>query len=333
MGVLSPIEVSRVISSYANILIIDDDKVMGEALLTLLESVGYRVDIAVDGGEGLYKLTNGKHYDLVLLDVMLPGLDGWTVLSRMRAAPATARIPIIMLTAMTEERNEVDLLAAGADDYISKPFSFDKLIAHINALLRRSALQSINPLTGLPGNRQVERFLQRCVQEDEHFWAAAYIDIDNFKAYNDCYGFLQGDEVLKATADFITAAACRSEHDIFVGNIGGDDFLAGFFKEAPRADLKASREVEEVLETMADQFDRGIRHFYTQEDFARGYLSAESRRGGIERFPLMSLSIAVVTNTHRLFNHPLEISNTFASVKHRAKSQPGSAVCFDQRRR
>ena len=333
MGVLSPTEVSRVISSCANILIIDDDKAMGEALLTLLETVGYKVSIAVDGGEGLYKLTNGEQYDLVLLDVMLPVLDGWTVLSRMRASPATARIPIIMLTAMTEEHNEGDLLEAGADDYIPKPFSFDKLMAHINALLRRSALQSINPLTGLPGNRQVERFLQRCVKEDDRFWAAAYIDIDNFKAYNDCYGFLQGDEVLRVTADFITSAAYTWEQDIFVGNIGGDDFLAGFFKDAPRQDLKAPREVETLLETMAEQFDALTRQFYTKEDLARGYLTAESRRGGIERYPLMSLSIAVVTNTHRLFNHPLEISNTFASVKHRAKSQPGSVVCFDQRRR
>lgn len=333
MGVLSPTEVSRVISSCANILIIDDDKVLGGALLTLLETLGYKVSIAVDGGEGLYKLTNGDPYDLVLLDVMLPVLDGWTVLSRLRAAPLTARIPIIMLTAMTEEHNEVELLEAGADDYISKPFSFDKLMAHINALLRRAALQSINPLTGLPGNRQVERFLQRCVKEDERFWAAAYIDIDNFKAYNDCYGFLQGDEVLKATADFLTSVACTSEHDIFVGNIGGDDFLAGFFKDVPRQDLRAPREVEALLESMAEQFDGLIRQFYTKQDFARGYLTAESRRGGIERYPLMSLSIAVVTNTHRLFNHPLEISNTFASVKHRAKSQPGSVVCFDQRRR
>lgn len=333
MGVLSPTEVSRVIASCANILIIDDDKAMGDALLTLLESEGYHVAVALDGSEGLHKLTGGEQYDLVLLDVMLPKLDGWAVLSRMRAAPSTARIPIIMLTAMTEEHNEVELLAAGADDYIPKPFSFDKLMAHINALLRRSALQSINPLTGLPGNRQVERFLQRCVKEDERFWAAAYIDIDNFKAYNDCYGFLQGDEVLKATASFITSVVRDCEHDIFVGNIGGDDFLAGFFKDAPRTDPDAPREVEAVLDAMARQFDRLIRQFYTKEDFARGYLSAESRRGGIEHYPLMSLSIAVVTNTHRLFNHPLEISNTFASVKHRAKSQPGSAVCFDQRRR
>lgn len=333
MGVLSPTEVSRAISSCASILIIDDDKMMGEALQTLLESVGYKVSIAVDGGEGLYKLTNGDYYDLVLLDVMLPVLDGWTVLSRMRAAPATARIPIIMLTAMTEEHNEVELLAAGADDYISKPFSFDKLMAHINALLRRSALQSINPLTGLPGNRQVERFLQRCAKEYERFWAAAYIDIDNFKAYNDCYGFLQGDEVLKTTAELITSIICECEHDIFVGNIGGDDFLVGFFKDAPRSDPSAPGEVGEVLETMAEEFDRLVRQFYAADDFARGYLMAESRKGGIEHYPLMSLSVAVVTNSHRLFGHPLEISNTFASVKHRAKSQPGSAVCFDQRRR
>lgn len=333
MGVLTTPELTRMLCSSANILVIDDDEAMGDALRTVLKAEGHNVTVANSGGEGLHKITDGGAFDLLLLDVMLPDLDGWSILSRVRAAPATARLPIIMLTAMTGENNEIELLTAGADDYISKPFSFEYLIAHIQALLRRSALQSINPLTGLPSNRQVERFLNQCTRETERFWAAAYVDIDNFKAYNDCYGFLKGDEVLRATAFVMASTAERCCHSVFIGNIGGDDFMIGFNKDVPRFDTEAINEIKTVLEDLAAEFDEMIKRFYTEEDVECGYIEAESRRGGVERYPLMSLSIAVVTNVRRLFNHPLEISNTFASVKRKAKSQPGSAVCFDRRRR
>ncbi|HVG18067.1 MAG TPA: response regulator, partial [Blastocatellia bacterium] len=187
MSILSTTEIARMACFGASVLIIEDEQVMSEALCTVLEQEGFKVTIASTGVEGLQKLTEPEPCcDLLLLDVVLPDLDGWTILSRVRATPAIARTPIIMMTALAEEHNEIDLLIAGADDYLPKPFSFESLVARIQALLRRSALQSINPLTGLPGNRQVERFLQQCAREKERFWAAVYIDIDNFKAYNDC---------------------------------------------------------------------------------------------------------------------------------------------------
>lgn len=334
MSLLSTSEIARMACAGASVLIIEDERVMSEALYTVLEKEGFKVTVASTGVEGLQKLTEPEPCcDLLLLDVVLPDLDGWTILSRVRATPAIARTPIIMMTALTEEQNEIDLLIAGADDYLPKPFSFESLVARIQALLRRSALQSINPLTGLPGNRQVERFLQQCAKEKEQFWAAAYIDIDNFKAYNDCYGFLQGDEVLKATAEAIARNASACPHSAFIGNIGGDDFLVGFNNDKPRTDEECVQEVKVTLENLISEFDELIKKFYSREDIEHGYLEAEGRRGGIERYPIMSLSIAVVTNERRLFNHPLEISNTFVSVKRKAKSLPGSVVCFDQRRR
>ncbi|MFP5264700.1 MAG: response regulator [Blastocatellia bacterium] len=334
MGILSTIEIARMACFGASVLIIEDEPVMSEALRSVLEQEGFKVTVAPTGVEGLQKLTEPEPCcDLLLLDVVLPDLDGWTILSRIRATPAIARTPIIMMTALAEEHNEIDLLIAGADDYLPKPFSFESLVARIQALLRRSALQSINPLTGLPGNRQVERFLQKCAKEKERFWAAVYIDIDNFKAYNDCYGFLRGDEVLKATAEVIARNAGGCDHSVFVGNIGGDDFLIGFSNDMPRADERSLEVVRAALDNLITEFDGLVEKFYKQEDIERGYLEAEGRRGGLERFPIMSLSIAVVTNERRLFNHPLEISNTFVSVKRKAKSMPGSVVCFDQRRR
>lgn len=333
MAVLTPIEVSRILASYAHVLIIEDDEAAGLGLKELLEREGYAVTLAASGTEGLQKLTEGDAFDLLLLDVMLPGMDGWAILNQLRSRPSTARLPVIMVTAMTGERDEIDLLKAGADDYIAKPFVFENLMARIRALLRRAVLQTINPLTGLPGNRQVERFLQRCAKEEKTFWAAAYIDIDDFKVYNDYYGFLQGDKVLKATADLISRTLGQYEHKVFIGNIGGDDFLAGFARDVPRQDSGAAEEVKQVLQRIAAEFDEISKQFYSEEHLASGFIEAEGRRGDIERHPLMALSIAVVTNERRTFKHHLAISSTFASVKRRAKSQPGSAVCFDLRNR
>ena len=333
MGVLTTAELSKMLYGDACILVIDDDQGIREALEMVLHQHGYRVMSASTGGEGLKMLTEGDLCDLLLLDVMLPDINGWTILSRVRATPALARMPIIMMTATSDEHSHIELLTAGADDYLPKPFSYEVLMAHIQALLRRSALQSMNPLTGLPGNRQVERFLQQCVKETENFWAAAYLDIDNFKAYNDCYGFLQGDEVLKATAEIMAGAAVGCGLTLFLGNIGGDDFLIGFSSHSPRADDSSMKEVKTILARLVSEFDSMTRRFYSEADAARGYLEAESRRGGIEHYPLMSISVAVVTNSKRLFNHPLEINNSFVSVKRKAKSLPGSVICFDQRRR
>jgi DNA-binding response OmpR family regulator len=181
MGLLSTAEISQMIYAGACILIIDDDEDIRDILRLSLEREGYRVTLAATGIEGLRKLMDEEPCDLLLLDLVLPDIDGWAILSRVRATPIMARIPIIMMTANSDIYSETELLAAGADDYLMKPFSFDNLLAHIQALLRRAALQTINPLTGLPGNRQVERFLQQCVKETTRFWAAAYIDIDNFK--------------------------------------------------------------------------------------------------------------------------------------------------------
>jgi DNA-binding response OmpR family regulator len=306
---------------------------MGEALLTTLGIAGYDADIARTGTEGLEKLLVGNQYDLLLLDLILPGIDGLSLLTRVRQTPAIAHLPVIMLTARSDEESEIQVLAAGADDYIPKPFSFENLIAHIEALLRRSALRDSNPLTGLPGNRPVERFLRRCAQEHEYFWAAAYVDIDNFKAYNDCYGFLQGDEVLRATGELLMETASAYRHEVLVGNIGGDDFLVGFSKNAPRTDESATDEVDAVLGRLITGFSDVVERFYSESDVARGYIEAEGRTGKIERHGLLALSVAVVTNSRRVFQHPLEISSTFVSLKHKAKTISGSAICYDQRRK
>ncbi|MGH9828987.1 MAG: hypothetical protein ACREDR_37695, partial [Blastocatellia bacterium] len=122
-------------------------------------------------------------------------------------------------------------------------------------------------------------------------------------------------------------------HEVFAGNIGGDDFIVGFTKDVSRADESAIEEVNDILHGIIRKFAAATTGFYTPADYTRGYIEAEGRDGSRQRYNLVSLSIAVVTNTRRIFNHPHEISTAFASVKRKAKSIPGSAICYDQRRR
>ena len=331
MAGVSPIEAASMYSPRTSILVIEDDEAAAATLRELIQDRGYYATLATTSADGLKQLASGGVHDLVVIDLAIPDLERWLLLSRLRSTPATARLPIIMLMDPAEKAQEADVLAAGADDYIAKPFSPARLLARVEALIRRSVLQSINPLTGLPGNRQVEQFIAKCARETTAFWAIAYIDIDVFKPFNDNYGFLQGDEVLKTTADLITKTVTRSRHDIFIGHIGGDDFISGLTSSADRSDQSCEEDVKWVLQTLASEFDELVKGFYSDEDLARGFLQVEGRRGVIESYPLMSISIAAVTNRRRVFGHPLEISSALASVKRKAKTSAGSTVCFDLR--
>ncbi len=328
---VSPIEAASMYSPRTSILVIEDDEAAGLALISLIKERGYDATLAGGGADGLKHLMSGAGCDLVVIDLAIPDLERWLLLSRLRSTPATARLPVIMLMDPAEKAQEADVLAAGADDYIAKPAAREKLLARIEALIRRSVLQSINPLTGLPGNRQVEQFIARCSRETASFWAIAYVDIDGFKPFNDNYGFLQGDEVLKTTADLITRTVTRSKHDVFIGHIGGDDFIAGMTSPGERTDAWREEDVKRVLEMLASEFDEIVKGFYADEDLARGFLQVEGRRGLVESYPLMSISVAAVTNRRRVFEHPLEISTALASVKRKAKAISGSVVCFDLR--
>src|ERR687888_514213 len=153
-------------------------------------------------------------------------LDGYEVCTRLRADGRTAHIPVLMLTARSLSADKVLGLTAGADDYIIKPFDPMELIARVKTTLRRaSEMRSLSPLTGLPGNNRIEQEIQHRMERGTAV-AVAYADLDNFKSYNDRYGFLRGDEVISLFAQVLRRAAQESAGPAgFVGHIGGDDFV------------------------------------------------------------------------------------------------------------
>lgn len=178
-----------------------------------------------------------------------------------------------------------------------------------------------NPLTGLPGNLVIDAKLKQLVENNKPF-TVFYIDLDNFKAFNDKYGFERGDKALLLTAQILneslTFPGCR---DCFLGHIGGDDFL-----------LIAKPEIDKVVaKCIIENFDRDIRKLYDAEDLSRGFIEITNRRGQIECFSVMTISLAAVTNSSLKLNNYLEIGEIAAELKKLAKQNERSSVVFDRR--
>src|SRR5947199_7131008 len=234
------------------ILVVDDDPDIARFVEVNLRSVGYEVLVAGDGEVAL-RLADERRPDLVLLDVMMPRVDGFEVAQRLRRNPKTATTSIIMLTAKALSSDKVLGLTSGADDYIIKPFDPIELLARVKTTLRRAReMRNLSPLTGLPGNIRIEDEVQSRVEENVEF-ALLNCDLDNFKAYNDHYGFLRGDRVIQATARILQDAVeefCRTEG--FVGHVGGDDFVV-----VVPPDI-----AEQIADRIIERFDSEIPHHY-----------------------------------------------------------------------
>jgi DNA-binding response OmpR family regulator len=307
------------------VLVVDDDRNLRKIITTNLELAGYQVATAANGQEALAKLEEDVP-DLLLLDLMMPYMDGYEVTRRVRAHsnPMIANIPIIILTAKGEADDKVRGFEAGADDYVTKPFGPRELLARVRAKIRRVEVDSsLSPLTRLPGNLAIEGELRRRISESEDF-SVLYLDLDNFKAFNDVYGFTHGDEAIQLVAhiacDIVRVHGTPGD---FVGHIGGDDFIIATLPEC----------AEPIAREIVAGFDAGIRNLYPSEDLKRGYIETRDRRGRLNRFPIMSISIAVVNSNekHRLSNYA-QIGETAADLKNVAKSAAGSLYVKDKRR-
>ncbi|MEE8485887.1 MAG: response regulator [Acidimicrobiia bacterium] len=303
------------------ILVVDDDPDILQFVRMNLELDGFEVELAGGGREALEK-AGASAPDLMLLDVMMPEIDGLTVLRRMRSDPSTANIPVIVLTARSLAEDRVKGLDLGADDYITKPFDLEELIARIRTVLRRSRqMRDLSPLTGLPGNFQIAGELERRVGGSNHF-AVVHADLDDFKAYNDHYGFMRGDLVIKFTAKVLTDAAGKVGDDAtFVGHVGGDDFVA----------IVANDNVEQFCDEVVFQFDDGILDFYDTADALQGYIEVTNRRGERHAFPVCSLSMGVASTARKALASEWEASAVASEMKEVAKRVSGTNYQIDRR--
>lgn len=230
--------------------------------------------------------------------------------------------PVIVVSSKDQKEHRVKILQESVEYYIKKPVDEQYLyytVKNLNRLL--SSNRRVSPLTGLPGNVQIHAELKKRILKQEPF-SVLYVDLDNFKAYNDVYGFLKGDEIIEFTAETILKLVNSDElENTFVGHIGGDDFVA----------IVPGINCEKLCQNIIAHFDANVKKFFTERDLEKGYIEVANRRGIIEQFPLTSVSIGVVTADIGRFHNILEIGEVGAQVKHAAKSVMGSSYAVDKR--
>ena len=305
------------------VLIADDDDDILRFVEVNLRLEGFDVITAPDGEHALTHAVESEP-DLILLDVMMPGIDGYEVCKRLRDDGRTKHICVIMLTAKSLSADRVVGLTSGADDYIIKPFDPIELVARVKSSLRRSReMRDLNPLTGLPGNVQVQDEVALRADSGESL-AVMYIDLDNFKAFNDHYGFVRGDEAIKLLARCARDALRASDRkNHFLGHIGGDDFVA----------VVAPEVAETVAEAIIECWDREILSLYDLEDVDRGYIEIEDRRKQTRRFPITTVSVGIATSDARTIDSHWVASEIASEMKRFAKRDPMSSYAIDRRQK
>jgi diguanylate cyclase (GGDEF)-like protein len=307
--------------SCGTVLVVDDDLDVAAFIEANLRIEGFDVLVAYDGIEAL-EVINAKLPDLALVDVMMPKMDGIEVVRRLRSAVATASLPVIMLTAKSLPADRVVGLTAGADDYIVKPFDTLELVARVRSTLRRNAdMRAVSPLTGLPGNHRINEEIEFRTKEGSSF-AVCHVDLDNFKAFNDRYGWLRGDDVIELLASTLKLAAARAgPPQPFIGHVGGDDFVV----------VCTPEQVEQLCSCAVERFDKGVIALHEPDDVARGYLSVIDRQGHERQHPLTSVSIGVATTERRRYDDHRDVVAVASEMKSVAKTRAGSAVAIDRR--
>lgn len=312
------------------ILIIDDSTDAIKVLIKVL-TPEFTVYFSTDGFKGIEQAKDKKP-DLILLDILMDKINGYEVCKLLKRDKETADIPVIFLTAVSESMDEAQAFSIGGADYITKPFVPVVVLARIRnhiklteALMELKRLYNIaldaNPITGLPGNNSIKQAITKAIEANQEAFVF-YADLDNFKAYNDDYGFANGDKVILFTSSLLQAV--MKEFAItegFTGHIGGDDFV--LIIEKSKALDFAGRLIE--------RFDQGIKEYYNDEDRANGYIVSINRKGEETNFPFVSISIAGVDLSQRDYSNYLQVSDICVELKHKAKQTAGSCLVIDQR--
>jgi diguanylate cyclase (GGDEF)-like protein len=296
--------------SKGRLLIVEDDFDISNMLRIYFDSQGYEVVVAARGGDAL-ELSRRKLPDVVILDIYLPDVDGYEVCRRLRDSLRTSHIPIIFLTQKDERSDKIAGLELGADDYITKPFDIEELKLRVQNSLRRAQRESLtSPTTGLPSGKLIEEQLKLLMRRQG--WAILYVGLNDIKPFNDAYGFVAGDDVLRFAAMIIgeDVDAIGSPND-FIGHVGGGDFIVITAPEiAPK--LKGS---------IIHRFSEEVRAFYSFKDRERGHVIIKEVDGGERHAPLMTMSVGVITDQTSDFADIREITEVAAEARRMSDRQ------------
>ncbi len=304
----------------AKILLADDSHAIRFLVSEILTNAGFTVVEAEDGQEAIEK-TYKENPDLLILDYEMPKKTGFEVVQEVRSRTGYLHTPIIIFTAVTDKSTKLEGLGLDIDDYLTKPADEDEIVARVKLLLKRNKQKmDCNPLTRLPGNPSIQARVEAEIAGKRQF-AVLYCDLNNFKAFNDKYGFEAGDRVLKTEADLIVRAATQDPSS-FVGHIGGDDFIV----------VCSFDKAEDIARKIASKTDALAPTFYNDEDRKNGYMVSTNRKGETEKFKFLSIGIGIVHNTKRPLTSFAMVSNIGSELKCLAKKhEDGSFYVMDRR--
>ncbi|MDH4223858.1 MAG: diguanylate cyclase [candidate division Zixibacteria bacterium] len=270
----------------------------------------------------LYEYLNKNVLDLIFISGNGNLKKEIQLTENLKSDPTLSLIPLVLYHPCPAKKIVIQGLGKGVDEFLFGEWQKDLFSAKLKSVIRRSQRDiGVNPSTHLPGTSIIEKEINRRIQEGEEF-ALCYADLDDFKAYNDYYGYLYGDKLIHLTSQLIKEIVYRYCQDAFVGHIGGDDFI--FILPAEIVDKVCS----EVVRT----FDKKVITRYKARDLKRGYILTHNRKNKLERFPILTLSISVEINRNRMFKHTGEILRMLNDLKKYTKTLPGSKYIIERRK-
>jgi PleD family two-component response regulator len=297
----------------ARLLVVEDDIDIGNMLKIYFSGMDFDVDVAVRGSDALEK-TKQVLPHLIVLDIMLPDIDGYEVCRNLRTNMRTSHIPVIFLTQKDERSDKLQGLELGADDYITKPFDIEELKLRVQGAIRRSERESLtDPRSGLPAGRLIENRLREIIRQKG--WALLDARVNNFEPFKDVYGFVAGDDVLRFTAmligEVIDELGTTSD---FIGHAGGDNFIIITMAEGKADAIKAR---------LKERFDEEVQTHYNFMDRQQGFMQAPGADGTTVKVPFMTMSVGSVSPSLQSFADIREITELAAEARRQDSAAGG----------
>lgn len=290
--------------SKARLLIVEDDFDISNMLRIYFSGQGYDVDIAPRGSDALQKTRQNLPH-LIVLDIMLPDIDGYEVCRTLRTQTRTRHIPVIFLTQKDERSDKLQGLELGADDYITKPFDIEELKLRVQNAIARAERESLtDPRSGLPSGRLIEEELRRIIRADD--WALMDIRINHFNPFKEEYGFVAGDDVLRFTAMTLNEVVDElGTSEDFIGHAGSDNFII----------ITSQEKADEIRARIKARFAEEVSTHYNFMDREQGFIQVTNEEGQPEQVPLMKIAIGVVSPSEYQFADIREITELAAEAR------------------
>ena len=296
----------------ARLLVVEDDVDIGNMLKIYFSGMDFDVDVAVRGSDALEK-TKQVLPHLIVLDIMLPDIDGYEVCRNLRTNLRTSHIPVIFLTQKDERSDKLQGLELGADDYITKPFDIEELKLRVQGAIKRSERESLtDPRSGLPAGRLIENQLRTIIREKG--WALLDAGINHFDSFKNVYGFVADDDVLRFSAMLIGEVVDElGNSSDYIGHAGGDNFII----------ITTDEKAEAIKSRLRERFDQEVQTHYNFIDRQQGFVQTPMSDGTTVKAPFMTMAVGVVSPSQHSFADIREITELSAEARRQDSAAGG----------